>query len=268
MFHLEKNFNAAINYYEHITFINKNSVLLVKLGKCYEKLNNEYKAIDQYKKSIEITKDFVWGMFHLGWILCRKEDKGEGIKVLKRVLELDPTNNEIVIKLCDILFENEETVEEGLKIIKASKEKVRDINVDLLICEAKGYDKIGNFEKAVFKLEQAYKFPEFQNDAEKLFLLAQEYQKVKNFSKASQTYKAVLSINQNHIPSLYHLSNILIQTGEYLRAEKYYKHALKVNNQLSFAYFGLGKIYQSLKKSEEAIEEYTNCIKNDPENYK
>jgi len=81
-------------------------------------------------------------------------------------------------------------------------------------------------------------------------------------------YKAVLGINPNHIEAIYHLTNILIQANEFLRAEKYYKHALTINNQLSFAYYGLGKIYQSLKKNEESMDEYANCIKYDPGNYK
>ena len=53
-----------------------------------------------------------------------------------------------------------------------------------------------------------------------------------------------------------------------LKTALYICDALKINSQLPFAYFGLGKIYQNLKKTEEAIEEYTNCIKYDSENYK
>jgi len=273
MFKDEKNYYLAIDNYEKVPQLEKNHVVLLKLGKCHEKLENIDKAITYYRKSLEVSKDYVSGLFHLGWILCRKDENkdniSEGIKLLKRGSALDPTNNEIVIKLCEILYEREETLDEGIEIIRSrNKGEVVDINVELLMCESKGYDKKGEYDKAVRKLEKAYKFPEFKQDADKLYLLAQEYQKIKNYTKASQMYKAVLGINPNHIEAIYHLTNILIQANEFLRAEKYYKHALTINNQLSFAYYGLGKIYQSLKKNEESMDEYANCIKYDPGNYK
>ena len=64
------------------------------------------------------------------------------------------------------------------------------------------------------------------------------------YNKAINVYKTILTNDHGQIVALCHLASILSHAKEYKRAIKYYKHALSIDENLSFAHFGIGKIYQ------------------------
>lgn len=64
--------------------------------------------------------------------------------------------------------------------------------------------------------------------------------KNKDYLKAAEHYKAALKDNPESIFALYNLANTLVRNGEYKEAEKVYSSAIKIEDDLSEAYFNRG----------------------------
>lgn len=67
------------------------------------------------------------------------------------------------------------------------------------------------------------------------------YEKLKDFKKGMACYKKCLTMENNHFGACMHLASLLANLGEGERASKYFRHAIKIDNEAINAHFGLGK---------------------------
>ena len=268
--HLKSNrpTETALLYYQKSLKITPKALLHVKIGRCYEQLGNLGNAIDEYNYSIVLDPNFVWGIFHLGCIYSKLNNK-DALIFLKRAYEKGKEDPEIISKYCDELIKkgDDKNISEAIEILEKA-EKSFPQNVEIIISLAKGYAKQNNFKSAVELLEQANSYSNFYSSPNRLFILALFSERSKNFSRAIEIYKNILAINKEHIDSQLHLAFILLNSREFKRAFKYFKYALKINPNLSHVHFGLGRIYHHMKNYEEAIDHYSQCISNDNDNYR
>ena len=77
--------------------------LLIKQGKCYEKLKNFKAAVTYYKAAVEREPQTSFAHFRLGWAYVRQGQRDAGISHLRRSAELEPTNAEVLARLGEIL---------------------------------------------------------------------------------------------------------------------------------------------------------------------
>jgi tetratricopeptide (TPR) repeat protein len=239
----------------------------LKIGRCCEKLKMFSEAFAFYKKSLDITKDYIWGLYYLGTLHIRTGRREEGLKFLRQAVDQSYENTEIVIRYCEELIKDNDNLDVAINVLTKTPELITE-NMDLMLILAKAYEKKDDNAKAIEVLEEAMMNKGFNSNPNKMFHLGLLYEKTMSFNKAIGIYKNILSINKDHIPSLCHLGGILSHAKEYKRAMKYFKYALSVDESLPFAHYGIGKIYQANNQIEEAMESYNKCLELDTKFYK
>jgi tetratricopeptide (TPR) repeat protein len=79
----------------------KDNQAYFQLGKKYQSLKNEGKAIDSYKKAIEIKPDFIEANYELGKLYFDKKDFETSLPYLQKAAKLKDTSPEYLIALGD-----------------------------------------------------------------------------------------------------------------------------------------------------------------------
>jgi len=220
-----------------------------------------------YLKSIEISKNFLWGLFYLGLLYIKIGKRDEGIKYLKLSYENNKQYIEINIKYSRELLKDKDEYETAINILTNTLKSFPD-NFDIILLLSKAYDKKELYNNAIEILEKAITHKDFKSNVKSMLNLGMLYEKSQNYNKAINVYKTILTNDHGQIVALCHLASILSHAKEYKRAIKYYKHALSIDENLSFAHFGIGKIYQVNNLIEDAMMHYNKCIENDSKNHK
>lgn len=265
-------YTVAYNYYLKAVSFNQTEILFVKLGRCSEKLNNYDQAIKEFRKSIELNENYKWGYFYLGCLLSLTKDHYEARHQLRKAYDIDKSNPEILVKYSQELLNVKDEIEDckalSLSILQRAKINNQS-NVDILIALSEYYEKQLDYSTCLKYLEEANTLPSFSNNTDRLYKLAQIYEKNNLTSKAVQIYKNILIINKNDVTTLNQLGFIYFRSQEYKRALKYFNYAILIEPKSYYANFGKAKIFQSVFDYDQAIESYNICkeLKNE-NNYK
>lgn len=268
-FKFYKNLDKALEFYNTALKYEPSPLLHIKIGRCYERKTDLTSALVHYKKSIELSPNFLWGLFHIGCANSKLGNKSDALFYFRKAYDLDKDNTDVIAKFSEelIMSNNLDDANLGLEILK--KAKLNYIgNIEIMFSLAKAYERRGNIKEAISILEEANTYSEFYSDANRLYLLALLYEKEKYFSKATQIYKTILTLNKEHTQALIHIGFILQNAREYKRAHKYFNFALKIDPKLSQAHYGIAKIYQKMKSYDEAMDHYHTSVKGDPANHK
>ena len=101
-------------------------------------------------------------------------------------------------------------------------------------------------------------------DVKKLFNLAIQHQKEKNFHKAKKLYQEILDINPNFLEANNNLGLLFQIDKEYDKAIECYEKIIKINPKILSAQFNLGLVFQKMGENEKAKESYKKAIELDP----
>ena len=268
---LKNDAKSALDYYNRALKAEPTEVLYIKTGRCYELLNNNQKALKEYKNSYEMNNNFVWSMFQIGCVLMKMKKTTEAMDWLRRAYDLEKENVDILQKYGDVLVrsDKDEYVKLGIQILEKAKDFYTG-NVDILCSLALGYEKKGKLKEAIELLENANNYPAFFSDENKLFQLAYFYEKDKNFSKAVEFFKSVLVIDRQNIPALLHLGFIYKAAKEYKKSLKCFRYIIEREPNNSKANFGLARLYQKMTNTNDndTINFYLKSLKLEPDNFK
>jgi tetratricopeptide (TPR) repeat protein len=268
-FKFYKKLDKALEYFTDALKYEQSPLLHIKIGRCYERKSDLSSALKHYKKSIELSPNFLWGLFHIGCANSKLGNKSDALFYLKKAYDIDKDNTDVIAKFSEelIMSDNQEDTNLGLEILKKAKSNYIG-NIEIMFSLAKAHERRGNIKEAISVLEEANTYSEFYSDPNRLYLLALLYEKEKFFSKATQIYKTILTLNKEHTQALMHIGFILQNAREYKRAHKYFKFALKIDPNLSHAHYGIAKIYQKMKSYDEAMDHYQKSVLGDPGNQK
>ena len=247
----------------------ENELIEVKIGVCYELMDNNDEALEHYKKSYELNKEFPASIFHIGAIYDKKNDN-EAIKWFELAYEKEKENVEYLRKYGDILVKSKDKnlIEKGISILEKGLEFFTG-NVDIMSSLAIGYEKQGRLKESIQLLELANNNELFFNNKSKVFQLACYYEKAKNFTKAVEQFKRVLSLEKNNTEALLHIGFIYKSCKEYVKAFKCFNKIISCEPNNPHAYYGLGKLFQVLdNRDSEAIQHFNKCVEIDPNYYK
>jgi protein O-GlcNAc transferase len=235
--------------------------LLIKIGKCWENLNEYEKALASYKKSLDGHANYIWGLFHIGCLLTKMDEGEEGLTYLKRAYKHDKTNVDVIIKYTQSLIKKggDSDLELALEILSRARETNKN-NMDIYINISKIYDCWNNTHDAIQAMEEAHRAPNFSSDPDKVYSLAMLYEKAKSFPKAIQLYKNVLALKKDHTLALCRLGSVFSNAKDYKRAAKYFKFAYRNDKKCFMATYGLGKIANNFKKTEKAIDYFNKTL--------
>ena len=259
----------ALEFYTQSKAEEDNELLLVKIGICYEILDDNENALKYYKLAHEKNDEFVNPIFHIGCIYDKMKNP-EAIKYLEIAYEKEKENVDYLQKYGDVLVQSDDEsfVSKGILILEKGIEFFTG-NIEITSSLAKGYEKQGKLKEAIQLLEKAKNNEEFSNNKSKVFQLASYYEKAKELTKSIEFFKKVLSLDKENIESLLHIGYIYRSIKENVKAFKCFKQILLIEPNNFLAFYGLGRLYQSLDNHDnEAIECYKNCLKINPESLK
>ena len=256
----------ALEYFLKSKSQQDNELLLVKIGVCYEILEDNESALKYYKLSHEKNGEFVNPIFHIGCIYDKMKNP-EAVKWLEIAYEKEKENVDYLQKYGDILVQSddESSVSKGILILEKGIEFFTG-NIEITSSLAKGYEKQGKLKEAIQLLEKAKNNEEFSNNKAKVFQLASYYEKAKELTKAIDFYKKVLKLDKKNIEALLHIGYIYRSIKENVKAFKCFKQILILEPFNHLAFYGLGRLYQSLDNHDnEAIKCFQSCLNIKPQ---
>ena len=263
---LKKKPKEALEYfYKSLKEEEDNELIEVKIGICYELLNDFDNSLIHYKKSYELNKEFPASIFHIGGIYDR-QNNSEAIKWFELAYEKEKENVEYLRKYGDILVRrnDKDSIEKGILILERGLEFFTG-NIDIMSSLAIGYEKQGKLNEAIHLLELASNKESFFNNKSKVFQIACYNERAKNFTKAVEQFKKVLSLDKNNTEALLHIGFIYKSCKEYVKSFKCFNRIIINEPRNPHAYYGLGKLFQMMNdKDKEAFENYNKCIEISP----
>jgi tetratricopeptide (TPR) repeat protein len=267
-FKFHKNYTLASSFFEEAFMSNKNSIFLVKMGRCAEKLKEYEFALKCYKKTIQLNNNYTIGLLHIGWLISRLGDTERGLEYLKTAFELAPEKPEVISKYCLVLSNIPNSQEKSNSVLKKAL-ALDPENSELIIAYAKSFEKMGLIDEAIATIEDAFlNINEIKENIKAIYILGMFYEKKNNVNKSIQLYKSILNKKKNHIPSLLRLGNLLCSLQEYTRSMKYIMYALQLNQNIPQANFCVGKIFHGTGDLKNAKKFYRICEEQDPSFYK
>lgn len=167
--------------------------LYMKLGKSYEKCKDLPKAIEAFTQCCSLLPTSLVAEFRLGWAYIRHNDKTNGVIHLKKTLELDKNNVDVLTKLGEVLFKDRETIEEAMTYLK----KALEINakfLDAMLLLGRAYDQKEELDSAIEILERAK--AEYPKNSSIYYYLGRVYFKKTNYTKSISSFEECISIFQ------------------------------------------------------------------------
>jgi len=117
------------------------------------------------------------------------------------------------------------------------------------------------------KFENQLKDGDRENDFESLFQIAFDRESLGDHDGAIKYYKEALKINQNSTLSIWNLANIYKEIGDKEKAEAEYKKAITLDPSSMMYYGGLGELYRYWDGNElEEPSMYLKALESDKEN--
>ena len=84
--------DKAIEYYKKAIELKPNHVFYLSLGTAYEKHGNLEEAARAYEESIKIKPTFVYGLYNLAVVYSKLDRIPEASELLRKVVEIEPRN--------------------------------------------------------------------------------------------------------------------------------------------------------------------------------
>ena len=101
----DKNIEGAIKLYKLSSLANPNYFdVYLKMGKCFEKDKDFENATKMFQKAVELNDRSPWAHFRLGWVYVRNNERNKGIEHLKKSLQYNPDNIDVLAKLGEVLL--------------------------------------------------------------------------------------------------------------------------------------------------------------------
>ncbi len=121
------------------------------------------------------------------------------------------------------------------------------------------YKEKGDFGRAVFNLEQAQRYNNF-DEADFFMALGLSYAGLKQFDKAVEAFKKAASINPKLAPAYINMAINSDAMGNYPASVEYLNQALQADGNSWEACFNMGNTLAHQGRNDEAIEWYKKAI--------
>lgn len=223
----------------------------------HEKLRELDEAIMCYQKALKREKDNFLANYRLGCALIKVNRREEGIECLNKAYKIDPDDLNTLVRLGEIYAKEDSKLREAETMLKKAltqDEEIPEAHMTL----GRIYEKYGRNDEAIEYFKKGIKLSLAQNfqrgTLQGNFYLGCQYEKKKELKQAIYHFKQVLLHDQSHFGACIHLATQLANLGEFSKAEKYFKHCVKLDYTSVPAHFGLGKVLLHFEKNGPAFE--------------
>ena len=202
---------------------------------CLKQKNNQ-KAIEHFKKAIEIDSSYQMAWVHLGKTFLVMENYPEALKYLEKAHSLDPTNIICRLYLSDSYFGNNQ------------EDKAKEILDEIII-----------------------DFPDY---ADAYYLQGIFDQSLGRFEKAREKFKKVLKLQPERLEAYYQLTQMNAFNGQEKNVEQIIRRKMESNkytdNLKILGKFAIARLCEQQNKYDEAYNAYykANELIKKTQNYK
>ena len=270
------------------------------LGMLYSVTDRKPKAIEAYRKSVELKAEVFESNVNLGLLLAAAGEKTEAVKYLRAATTLKPsqqeTASEALFTAWDVLGEiqKNDAPDEAVTAFQNAEElHPKDFGPHLAAAQI--LERKNDFDGAEKEYKQALELkPE---SAQALGGLTDVYIATKRFPEAEQSLRSYVKINPQSAPAHLQLGRILASSGradealaefetaqqiapqdrqaqraiadlalqakKYTEAEALYRTLLKDDNRNAELHEGLANSLMNARKFPEAQQEFIACLKID-----
>ncbi|SEQ50166.1 Tetratricopeptide repeat-containing protein [Hyunsoonleella jejuensis] len=218
----------------------------------------------------------------------------EADKLLNRLYQLEPHNEEIFIQKANILSK-QDNHKKAIEVLKHALDLSEDV-VDIYSLIGMEYLFLDDFEEAktcfmkcleqdlddysaLYNVIYCFEFLEQHNEAIEylnMFLdknpycevawhqLGKQYVTLKKYKKALAAFDFAIISDDSFVGAYLERGKVLEKQGEYLEAIESYSITLKLDDPTSFALLRIGSCYEKLKKHDLALQYYYKTVHEDP----
>ena len=251
--YLEKNWTAALTYFQQVVADDPNNVLaLCSVGDCYNKLCQYIKAIEAYKQAVRIKPDFAEAHYNLAVFFCQIGKYQEAVEACKEATKIDPNYANAHFELgfaYQNLGNNEKAIEAFNEAIRI-KPDYAQAYFDLGII----YSNLGRHEDAIKLLKQAIHIkPDY---AEAYYNLGVTYGSLGNYQEVIEMCKQAIQLKPTYFEAQSNIGAAYYNLGRYNEAIEASKAAIRLEPNYTLAHYNLGMAYLQTGDKDSAIEEY------------
>jgi tetratricopeptide (TPR) repeat protein len=237
IFYDEGDFNSALYFLllNYETDRNKLKSLLL-LGKTFEKMDDQRKAIITYNKLNSLYPEETIGMYQIGKLFFKKGDLDIAHENFARIITIDPLHFKSHVYLALIL-----------RVDKIDQKRLEEI--------------LGHLHQAKEEAGDNRKFKVLihQNFAEL-------YQEQGNIDLALKYYSTVRSLQPNQTDVLLHLADLQLKKKRFVTSLNLYLEAHKLDPRLLFPLHQIANLYSFLSKYDRAVHFFELILQEEPDN--
>jgi Flp pilus assembly protein TadD len=189
------------------------------------------KALEFFRKAIELRSDFADAHFNLGWALVETGQVREAVAALRKASELTP-DFAAHLSLAWALAETGQVREAVAALRKASELKPDDADAHYSVGCALA--EIGEFAEAVAPLRKASELK--PDDAEAHFNLGCALAKIGQFAEAVAPFRKASELKPDDAEAYYNLGCALFEIGQLSAARAKFITVLKLNPAMDSRY--------------------------------
>ena len=236
--------------------ISKNNIIKDDLKVSISKLNKLYKLkdfdladsllknlVEQYPENKEILELSII-------LLINKKKYIEAINTLKKLINIDPTNDKYFYQLGKIhrkIDQFEIAINYLEKTIQINPKNHIAYN-EMGIC----YSKLEKFELAINCFKKAINFK--KNDSSYLNNLGNEFINIEKYNDAIESFKKAIAIQPSNFHSYNGIGISFYRLRDFYNAEKNFKISISYNNNFAMAYCNLSHVYLMKKNFIKAYD--------------
>lgn len=217
-------------------------------------------AENDYKKSIEIRPDFVLTYMNLGHIYVKKGLLDDAIIEFKKGLDIDPKSTIALYNLGMGYYEKGQLNDAVIYFNKAIELKTDIIDTYSKLAGIL-FDR-GNYKEALEVFDKALNVN--PDDSTIYYNIASIYYKQGNMNEALGIYKKVIKISPSYSDAYSKIGEIYAKNNVFDIAEENLLLAIKYNPKNTNAYFNLGMVYALQERYQEAVVQWEEVLKLDP----
>jgi len=220
---IDKFYDAEINFKKAVNLKKDYYEAFYNLGIVLQKLGKLESSVKIYYEAIKIKPDFIYAYNNLGQTLYKLDNFKEAENIYKKAITLNPNLAELYSNLGQTLHKLNRLAEAKENCLKAIS-----LNPNL----AEGYCNLGLIFYGLSK-----------------------------FKEAEENYKKSISIKPNLAEAYSNYGLLLQDLGKMDIAENFYNQAIKFKPNYYEAFNNLGNLLIELNRLDEAIVSYKNSLK-------
>lgn len=257
-----KKYGEAIKIYDQLTQQYPNYLkAYYNLGLSYKRNKQYEKAKESFIQALQIDANHKASRKNLYAVYKQLNDSDSELLVLESYVEDFPNEIKSRYDLAQSYFD-------AKNFKSAANQYFKITQIDAYQEEAYEQLQFIYTEKVkdtgkLLKVED--KYLKYFPDEERIYELARNYQKKKNFEKAVSLYNRAIKLGRKDDWIYYWKGKALEELEDIKRAKRSYLIALKKDNKHKYAMYRLAKIYESEEKNESALKLYKRIVKYYPD---